>query len=153
MPVRIKAFLMHLGFSVFIGLCTLSLVFLVWYPAPLHTALNVTHIFLLLLLVDVILGPCLTLLVFKVGKKTLVFDLSVILLFQLALGYGVWTVFSARPAWLVFNVDRFDVVQAVEIDTRKLNEAAPEFRDSPVHQEVSSSPGTPTLNYSCWSGS
>lgn len=131
MSIRIKAFLIHFGFSVLIGLGTLSLVFLMWYPAPLYGALGVTHIFLLLLLVDVILGPCLTLLVFKAGKKTLMFDLSVILLFQLAaLSYGVWTVFSARPAWLVFNVDRFDVVQAVDIDTRKLNEAAPEFRDN-----------------------
>ncbi len=38
------------------------LVFGVWYPAPLHQALGVTKIFLLLLLVDVVLGPLMTLL-------------------------------------------------------------------------------------------
>jgi hypothetical protein len=132
MSVRIKAFLIHLAFSSIVGLVTLSLVFSVWYPAPLHKALGVTNIFLTLLLVDIILGPCLTLLVFKEGKKTLLFDLSVILLFQfVALIYGTWTVFSARPAWLVFNVDRFDVVQAVDIDNRKINEAPSDFRSPP----------------------
>ncbi len=122
--MRIKAFLIHLAGSISIGLVTLVLVFGFWYPAPLHSALSVTCIFLLLLFVDVILGPFLTLLVFKVGKKTLLFDLSVILFFQfIALSYGVWAVFSARPAWIVFNVDRFDVVQVVDLDTRKLDEA------------------------------
>ena len=131
MSLRIQAFFVHVAASVFIGLITLSLVFFVWYPAPLQQALGVTQIFLLLLMVDIILGPCLTLLVFKAGKKTLVFDLAIICLFQaLALGYGVWTVFSARPAWLVFNVDRFDVVQAVDIDSRKIDEALPEFRNA-----------------------
>lgn len=129
MPIRLRAFFIHLALSIVIGLFTLSLVFLVWYPSPLHKALGVTHIFLLLLLVDIILGPCLTLLVFKAGKKTLFFDLTVILLFQVsALVYGVWTVFSARPAWLVFNADRFDVIQSIGIDARKLDEAMAEFK-------------------------
>jgi len=126
---RIKAFLVHVAVSAFIGLITLWLVFFAWYPAPLEQALGVTQIFLLLLIVDIILGPCLTFLVFKPGKKKLVFDLAIICLFQVsALGYGIWAVFSARPAWLVFNVDRFDVVQAVDIDARKIDEAWPEFR-------------------------
>ena len=129
MSARIKAFAIHLSASAFIACLCVILVFLFWYPAPLHTALDVTQIFLLLLLVDVCLGPLLTLVVYKVGKKTLVFDLIIILLFQLAaLSYGLWTVYSARPAWLVFNVDRFDVVQAIEIDTRKLEGALPDFK-------------------------
>jgi hypothetical protein len=129
MPVRVRAFLLHLIGSAAIALIVMTLVFKAWYPAPLHTALGVTHIFLLLLSVDVVLGPLLTLIVFKVGKKTLVFDLAVIFLLQLsALGYGVWTVAEGRPAWLVFNVDRFDVVQAVDIDGRKLEEARADFK-------------------------
>jgi hypothetical protein len=129
MPVRLKAFFLHLGVSGVIALLALLLVFKLWYPTPLHTAVGVTHIFLLLLLVDVILGPLLTLLVYKVGKKTLALDLAVIALLQLsALGYGLWTVAEGRPAWLVFNTDRFDLVRALDIDTRKLDEASPEYR-------------------------
>ena len=131
MPARIRAFLFHLLGSATIALIVLVVVFQIWYPSPLHTALGVTNIFLLLLSVDVVLGPLMTLLVFKVGKKTLVFDLAVIFLLQFsALGYGMWTVAEGRPAWLVFNVDRFDIVQTVDIDTRYLNKAEPQYRSA-----------------------
>lgn len=129
MPIRLKAFFLHLSLSAVIALLALLLVFGLWYPAPLHTAVGVTHIFLLLLLIDVVLGPLLTLLVYKVGKKTLVFDLAVIAVLQLsALGYGLWTVAEGRPAWLVFNTDRFDLVRVLDIDARKLDEALAEYR-------------------------
>ncbi len=132
MPARLKAFLLHLTVSALIALLALLLVFKLWYPAPLHEALGVTHIFLLLLLIDVILGPLLTLLVYKVGKKTLVMDLTIIAALQLAaLGYGLWTVAEGRPAWIVYNVDRFDVVTAVDIDTRQLDEARTQYRNAP----------------------
>ncbi len=132
MPVRLKAFLLHLAVSAFIALLALLLVFRLWYPAPLHEALGVTHIFLLLLLVDVILGPLLTLLVFKAGKTTLVVDLAIIAALQLtALGYGLWTVAEGRPAWIVYNTDRFDVVTVVDIDTRRLEEASTQYRNAP----------------------
>lgn len=132
MSVRIKAFLIHLSSSAAIALIVLLLVFYTWYPAPLHTALGVTQIFLLLLSVDVVLGPLLTLLVFKVGKKTLVVDLCVIFILQLsALSYGVWTVAEGRPAWLVFNIDRFDVVQAVDVDARNLDKAESQYHSAP----------------------
>lgn len=129
MPLRLKAFLVHLGCSLAIALVTLGLVYGLWYPDHLHRALGVTSVFLLLLTVDVIIGPLLTLLVYKPGKKTLKFDLAVIVLLQLAaLGYGLWTVAQGRPAWLVFNADRFDVVQVVDIDARRLEEAQSEYR-------------------------
>lgn len=132
MPARLKAFLFHLAGSLAIALLTLLLVFRLWYPAPLHEALGVTHIFLLLLLVDVLLGPLLTLLVYTTGKKTLFFDLSVILFLQLsALCYGLWTVTEGRPAWLVFNSDRFDLVQVLDIDAHQLSGARPEYRSVP----------------------
>ncbi len=132
MPARLKAFLLHLAASALIALLALLLVFKLWYPAPLHEALGVTHIFLLLLLIDVILGPLLTLLVYKVGKKTLVMDLTIIAILQLAaLGYGLWTVAEGRPAWIVYNVDRFDVVTVVDIDNRQLDEAHAEYRNAP----------------------
>lgn len=99
----------------------IGLVFFIWYPAPLHTAVGVTQIFLILLAVDVVLGPLLTLLVYKVGKKTLVMDLTVIALLQLsALAYGVWTVAEGRPAWLVFGADRFELVRIPDIDQRNI---------------------------------
>lgn len=84
---------------------------------------------MILLAVDVVLGPLLTLLVYKVGKKTLLMDVTVIALLQLsALGYGLWTVAEGRPAWLVFSVDRSELARVNDIAKRKLDEAAAEYR-------------------------
>ncbi len=124
MSARIKAFILHLAVSALIALAVIGIVFYLWYPAPLHTAVGVTQIFLILLAVDVVLGPLLTLLVFKVGKKTLIMDLTVIAVLQIsALGYGLFTVAEGRPAWLVFAKDRFDLVRVLDIDERKLEQA------------------------------
>lgn len=129
MIIRIKAFTIHLLISALIALACIGLVFFTWYPAPLHTAVGVTEIFLILLAVDVVLGPMLTLLVYKAGKKTLVMDLTAIAVLQLsALGYGLWTVAEGRPAWLVFAVDRFDLVRVLDIDERKLDQADLAYR-------------------------
>ena len=132
MKPRFRAFLIHLVGSISLGLLAVALVFLVWYPAPLHRAVGVTAIFLILMGVDVVIGPVLTLIVFNPGKKTLRFDLTVIVILQIiAFGYGISTVAEGRPAWLVFNVDRFDLTRAYEIDDRRLNEAQPEYRTAP----------------------
>lgn len=129
MNPRLKAFSVHFAISVLIAFVVIGLVFFIWYPAPLHTAVGVTQIFLILLAVDVVLGPLLTLLVYKVGKKTLVIDLTVIALLQLsALGYGLWTVAEGRPAWLVFAVDRFELVRVLDVDERKLDQTDLTYR-------------------------
>ena len=129
MSAHIKAFTLHLTISAVIALAVIGVVFYLWYPAPLHTAVGVTHIFLILLAVDVVLGPLLTLLVYKVGKKTLVMDLTVIAVLQVsALAYGLFTVAEGRPAWLVFAVDRFDLVRVLDIDERKLEQADLAYR-------------------------
>lgn len=129
---RIKAFAIHLLISALIALLAAGLVFFIWYPAPLHTAAGVTHIFLMLLAIDVILGPSLTLLVYKPGKKTLVMDLTVIACLQLAaLVYGLHTVADGRPAWLVFAKDRFEMVRVPDIDDRQLHKAPAQYQSPP----------------------
>lgn len=118
---KLTAFAIHLGISFVIALLAVGLVFFVWYPAPLHTALGVTKIFLLLLLIDVVLGPILTFIVYKKGKRTLVMDLAVIAVLQFAaLFYGLWVVAEGRPAWLVFGGNHFELVRKVDIEPRDL---------------------------------
>lgn len=129
MSFRIKGFLLHLSASIILALVSIVLVFNVWYPSPLHVSLGVTTIFLILLGVDVVIGPLLTLLVCKEGKKTLRFDLAVIIAVQFsAFTYGLYTVAQGRPVWLVFNVDRFDLVQAYEIDEFYRRAAKPQYQ-------------------------
>jgi hypothetical protein len=115
MKFRLLCFASHLAVSFVIALCALFVVFSLWYPAPLDKALGVVSIFLLLLAIDVIVGPLLTLLVAKQGKKTLKMDLLTIGVIQfLALAYGLYTVAQGRPVWLIYDAGRFEVVQAYE---------------------------------------
>ena len=133
MSARVQAFLIHLTFSMIVAACALVLVFFVWYPAPLAEAFGVTHIFLLVLGIDVVVGPLLTLLVYKVGKKTLKFDLTAILTLQfLMLGYGMHTVAIGRPAWFVFNYDQFYAVRAADITDQNRQGASAEFHAIPL---------------------
>lgn len=126
---RVRAFLIHLAASAALALLVVLLVFGIWYPAPLDKAVGVSEVFFILLVVDVAIGPVLTLFVYKAGKRTLRFDLTAIVCVQLAaFAYGLWTVAEGRPAWLIFNVDRFDLVQVYEIDRRRCEAALPEFR-------------------------
>jgi hypothetical protein len=132
MKHRLYAALVHLLCSACVALLCLALVFWLWYPAPLADAVGVGPIFLLMLAVDVCMGPLLTFVVFKVGKKSLPFDLAVIVVLQLgALGYGLWTIADGRPAWLVFNADRFDVARVNDLDLQRLPDTRPEYRAPP----------------------
>ena len=75
----------------------------------------------MLIIVDLIVGPGVTLIIFKYGKPGLKFDLTMIAAVQLiALTYGISVIHEGRPSYLVYTVDRFEVVSAAEIDTSKI---------------------------------
>lgn len=115
MKFRLLCFGLHLLISFVIAIILLGLVFGLWYPSPLRSALGVERIFLLLLCIDVIIGPILTLLIAKQGKKTLKMDLLTIGLIQFAaLTYGLYMVALGRPVWIVYDSGRFELVQAYE---------------------------------------
>lgn len=115
MKFRLLCFGSHLLVSSIIALFSVFLVFWLWYPSPLDKALGVANIFLLLLCIDVIVGPLLTLMVAKQGKRTLKMDLLTIGVIQLAaLIYGLNIVAQGRPVWVVYDSGRFEVVQAYE---------------------------------------
>lgn len=126
---KLKAFGLHFSISLLIALMSMVIVFFVWYPQPLYQAAGVTKIFLIMLGIDIVLGPLLTFIVAKPHKTSLKFDLAVIVLIQLAaFAYGFYHVYDGRPAWIAYSVDRFDLVKNNEIDTRKLTEALPPYQ-------------------------
>lgn len=121
---KISFFLKHLSVSVSIAILALILVFYIWYPAPLAKAVGVTHIFLLVLAIDVIVGPLLGLVVYKKGKKSLKFDLSIIFIIQIsALSYGLYNIAQGRPVWLSFDLNRFELVQNYMTDKEEQKNA------------------------------
>ncbi|MDV4312395.1 TfpX/TfpZ family type IV pilin accessory protein [Acinetobacter indicus] len=129
MTNRIKFFLSHFCISVLVALIVICVVFVLWYPSPLAKAAGVTNIFLMLVVIDVILGPLLGLLVYKEGKKTLKMDLTVIILIQIAaLSYGVYSIAQARPVWITFNHDRFELVRNNELKTENIADAQSQYQ-------------------------
>lgn len=126
---RLRAFVLHLVLSLSVACACAVLVFRVWHPAPLDAAVGVTGIFLMMLGIDAVLGPLLTLAVAKEGKKSLKFDLSVIILLQLAaLLYGLHSIAFNRPVYVAFDTFRFDLVQAGSIPAQSLEKAAAPYR-------------------------
>ncbi|HAA06731.1 MAG TPA: type IV pilin accessory protein [Acinetobacter schindleri] len=113
---RFKFCIVHLACSFIFACIALGLMFGFWYPNSLSVATGVTYLFLMMLAIDVIVGPVLGFIVYKEGKKGLKIDLAIIILIQLlALIYGLYSIEKGRPAYIVYNTDRFELVRKNEI--------------------------------------
>ena len=113
---RFKAFAIHLALSFVIFLILLYFILVQWYPEPLFSNDGGWVVIRIIAGVDLILGPLLTLIIYKAGKPGLKFDLSMIALVQiLALTWGVWTTYNQRPAAIIYSVDFFTPVPAYQL--------------------------------------
>lgn len=131
LQARLKAAGIHLLISGLIAVCVAVITLRFWYPGQIGQIAGGTRLFLLILGVDVVMGPLLTLIVFNIAKPRaeLVRDLAVIGALQLAaLGYGLYMLHAARPVAMVLEPGRFRVVSAQEVRLEELPEARPEYR-------------------------
>jgi hypothetical protein len=127
---RYKASFIHFLISALVVSIIFSIIFFVWYPGPTFRIAGAVSIVLVLVAVDLVLGPTLTLIVYKEGKPGLKFDLIVIAMLQLtALVYGSYTFFQERPYYMVFAVDRFNLVTEGQVDKSKI--LYPELKEKP----------------------
>src|SRR3954462_6702409 len=118
---RVRASAVHFTLSVIVATAVFCIIYFVWFPGVLFDGAGGSALLRLIFFVDVTLGPLLTFIVFVPGKKSLVFDLSVIAALQLgALCYGVWTMFEIRPVYVVFVKDRFELARANDISAEEL---------------------------------
>lgn len=111
------------------------LAFANWFPAGLHHAAKLDRLLGIMLVVDIVAGPLLTLIVYRLGKPSLRFDLAVIGVLQvLFLAYGLSTLWRSRPLFLVGSSQAFALVFANEVpaDAEAKAEAHhwPRFRGS-----------------------
>lgn len=105
---RKQAFLTHLLASACVFAIISYLIVFHWFPDFYFFLDGGIRAITTIFFVDVVLGPGLTLLVFKPGKKTLKFDMTVILLMQFsALVWGVTSVYAERPGATVFYWGKF----------------------------------------------
>ncbi|NKI94429.1 TfpX/TfpZ family type IV pilin accessory protein [Rhizobacter sp. SG703] len=126
LPRRVRATAIHVLVSACVAVLASLLVFVVWYPSPYGALTGGTGLFVLLMSVDLVLGPVLTAVVANAAKpsKELLRDIAVIACLQVAaFAYGIHTIAIARPVIAAFEVDRLRVVTAVEIEAAKLPEA------------------------------
>jgi hypothetical protein len=108
---RFSAFGIHLGISFVIFLALSYLVVFEWYPGIFFDTDGGWPGMRIITAVDLIMGPTLTLVVFKKGKPGLRMDLTLIGLFQLVcLSTGTYVVFSERPVAVVYTDGRFTVM-------------------------------------------
>lgn len=132
---RARAAGIHFCISLAVALAAALLVFALWYPYPYREISGGRELFLLVVAVDVVLGPLITFAIFNLAKgwPHLRRDLAVVGLLQLAgLGYGLWTVQLARPVHLVFEFDRFRVVHAVDIPVDLMDQVPPGIDAMPL---------------------
>lgn len=126
MPYRLRAFFIHLGISsLLIGLIVTTLYF-GWYRWPGWYLAGAETVLLILLIVDVGLGPLATFIVANPNKRRnlLKLDLALIAAIQLgALGYGTHTLWIGRPLFYAYTADRFELVPAAAFDAETIDEA------------------------------
>lgn len=113
---RWSAAFIHVALSILVvGTIALAVIF-TWFPGGLWHVAGLQKLFGIMIAVDVVVGPVLTWLVFKPGKPGLRFDLTAIALAQAAfLAYGIHTLWSNRPLFLVGSTEAFALVFASEL--------------------------------------
>lgn len=119
MRFRLQTFGLHLTGSA----CALTIVlgglYLGWYRWPGWYLTGVLRVLLIVGVVDLALGPTLTLIIANPRKprRALARDIAIIVAVQIvALGYGAATLWQGRPLYYTYSADRLEMAQASDID-------------------------------------
>lgn len=131
---KFRAVSLHFLVTLAMAIAAAVIIFLLWYPDPFQTMLGGTKFFVLVTVCDLVLGPLTSLIVYssKKTRRALIFDYTVIGIVQLAaFVYGVMSMASARPIYVAFVKDRFEVVMAEEIADQDLQAAKEPYRSRP----------------------
>lgn len=138
MKNKFKALFIHLLSSITFISAFMLLIYFLWFPEEVMKLTGISKIFMTLVAIDIIIGPLLTYIVYNPKKKSLKFDLSTIVVLQLAaFSYGAYTIYQAHPVYITYTVDRFSLVSA-----RDANPQAAAFDEYKV-----STLGRPVLAY------
>lgn len=129
---RFVAFLIHLGISLLIFAVLAYVVLFVWYPDFFFAADGGWQGMRIIVFVDLVLGPTLTLVVFNRTKPRaeLRRDLSMIAAFQLVcLSAGSYVVYQSRPIAMVYVDGSFYSMTAGAYE--EMGVAVPDLSDYP----------------------
>ena len=119
MQSRLRTFGLHLAGSAGALILVLGGLWLGWYRWPGWYLSSVLHVVGIVVMVDLVVGPTLTLVVSNPRKprRILARDIAVIVAVQLvALAYGTVTLWGGRPLYYAFSVNSLECVQASDIE-------------------------------------
>src|SRR3984885_9755781 len=119
MRFRLKLFSLHLLSSATVLTLVLGSLYLGWYRWPGWYLTDVTRVIVVMVCVDVVLGPTLTFIIANQKKlrRELTRDIGIIVALQLcALTYGSAQLWSGRPLYYAFSENVLQLVQAYDID-------------------------------------
>jgi hypothetical protein len=122
MHFRLKAFSLHLLSSAIALSLILGSLYFGWYRWPGWHLAEVTKVVLVMVCVDVVLGPLLTFIVANKIKprRELTRDIGIIVIVQLcALTYGSISLWNGRPLYYAFSVNVLQLVQAYDINSEE----------------------------------
>ena len=127
---RFSAFAVHMAISLAIFAVLTYLVVVEWYPGMFFDTDGGWRGMRIIIAVDLVLGPTLTLVVYKAGKPGLKMDLTLIGLLQATcLAAGTYIVYTEKPHAVVYTEGRFTVMTAD--DYRAVDVAIPNLRHFP----------------------
>jgi hypothetical protein len=122
-PTRLHAAIrysaIHLIASSTLVLIILFIVKIYWFPNELFQITKIQSLFVLIIVLNIISGPALTLLTFNPHKprKEILVDTFVIFAIQsIILLYGLGILNQIRPIWIAFEKNAFRLVSLSEID-------------------------------------
>lgn len=132
---KLVATTIHFVITLVLAGVAASVIFLIWYPDPFHTMIGGTELFLLIVGSDLALGPLMSLVIYNSSKsrRELFVDYGVIGVIQVAaLVYGVTIMADARPVYVAFHHDRYEIVLAGDLKQKELAAARePKYREVP----------------------
>ncbi len=112
-PSKGVAFAIHLTLSLLIFSTLVLMMALFWFPGDLFFIDGGWQGLKLVAMVDLVLGPALTLVLYKPGKPKLALDMSLIAAFQIsALAYGFYATHQQRTVAIVFAEQGFNTLSA-----------------------------------------
>lgn len=133
---RFKAAFIHFLISLTLAGSVICLLLFGWYRLPYFWAVGGPLLLALIIGVDVVLGPLLTMVLFNPAKsrRELTVDLSLIAIVQItALGYGLYSGYASRLVFQVFDGTHFQLLQAGDIPPDFLKKASlPTYQSLPL---------------------
>ena len=109
---KLKAFTTHLLLTVVVAILGALVVFFIWYPKSLSLMLGAVGIYKLIVGVELVLGPIMSLVIYSPNKSRykLTRDYALVGCVQVAaLLYGLGVMAQARPVYLIFVKDRIEI--------------------------------------------